>query len=60
MTIRILIADDDPTIRLLCAGCSKSSSGWQVCGEASNGIEAIEGVERFAPDIVVWISPCRS
>jgi two-component system, NarL family, nitrate/nitrite response regulator NarL len=26
---------------------------WQVCGEASNGVEAIEGVEQLAPDIVV-------
>jgi DNA-binding NarL/FixJ family response regulator len=26
---------------------------WQVCGEASNGVEAIEGVEQFKPDVVV-------
>jgi DNA-binding NarL/FixJ family response regulator len=53
MTIRILIADDDPTIRLLLRRLLEKQPGWQVCGEASNGIEAIEGVERFAPDIVV-------
>ena len=51
MTIRILI--DDPTIRLLLRRLLEKQPGWQVCGEASNGIEAIEGVERFAPDIVV-------
>jgi len=53
MTIRILIADDDPTIRLLLRRLLEKQPGWQVCGEASNGVEAIEGVERFAPDIVV-------
>jgi two-component system nitrate/nitrite response regulator NarL len=53
MTIRILIADDDPTIRLLLRRLLEKQPGWQVCGEASNGIEAIEGVEQFAPDIVV-------
>lgn len=53
MTIRILIADDDPTIRLLLRRLLEKQPGWQVCGEASNGIEAIAGVERFAPDIVV-------
>jgi DNA-binding NarL/FixJ family response regulator len=35
-----------------CAGCLRDNN-WQVCGEASNGVEAIEGVEQFAPDIVV-------
>ncbi len=53
MPIRILIADDDPNIRLLLRRLLEKQRDWQVCGEASNGIEAIEGVEQFAPDIVV-------
>lgn len=53
MPIRILIADDDPNIRLLLRRLLEKQHDWQVCGEASNGIEAIEGVEQFAPDIVV-------
>jgi DNA-binding NarL/FixJ family response regulator len=51
--IRILIADDDPNIRLLLRRLLEKQHNWQVCGEASNGVEAIEGVEQFAPDIVV-------
>ena len=51
--IRILIADDDPTIRLLLRRLLEKQQEWQVCGEASNGLEAIEGVEQLAPDIVV-------
>ncbi len=53
MPIRILIADDDPTIRMLLRRLLERRQDWQVCGEASNGIEAIEGVEQLAPDIVV-------
>jgi DNA-binding NarL/FixJ family response regulator len=53
MSIRILIADDDLNIRLLLRRLLEKQQDWHVCGEASNGIEAIEGVEQFAPDIVV-------
>ena len=52
MATQILIADDDPTIRLLLRRLVEKGD-WQLCGEASNGVEAIEGVERFKPDIVV-------
>ena len=54
MPTRILIADDDSTIRLLLRRLlEEKQPDWQVCGEASNGVEAIEGVEQFEPDIVV-------
>ena len=53
MAAQILIADDDPTIRLLLRRLVEKQRDWQVCGEASNGVEAIEGVERFRPDVVV-------
>jgi AmiR/NasT family two-component response regulator len=57
MATRILIADDDSTIRLLLRRLLEAKQpDWQVCGEASNGVEAIEGVEQFEPDIVVM--PC--
>ena len=53
MATQILIADDDPIIRLLLRRLLEKEEDWQVCGEASNGVEAIEGVERFKPDVVV-------
>lgn len=53
MATQILIADDDPTIRLLLRRLFEKQADWQVCGEASNGVEAIEGVKRFKPDVVV-------
>jgi DNA-binding NarL/FixJ family response regulator len=37
MPTRILIADDDATIRLLLRRLLEKQPDWQVCGEASNG-----------------------
>ena len=53
MPTRILIADDDAPIRLLLRRLLEKQRDWQVCCEASNGVEAIEGVEQFKPDVVV-------
>jgi DNA-binding NarL/FixJ family response regulator len=53
MPTRILIADDDSTIRLLLRRLLEKQGNWQVCGEASNGVEAIEKVEQLEPDVVV-------
>jgi two-component system response regulator AlgR len=53
MPTRILIADDDPTIRLLLRRLLEKQPDWLVCGDASNGAEAIEKVEQLDPDVVV-------
>jgi DNA-binding NarL/FixJ family response regulator len=54
MPTRILIADDDPTIRLLLRRLlEERQPDWQVCGDASNGAEAIEKVEQLEPDVLV-------
>lgn len=53
MPTRILIADDDATIRLLLRRLLEKQPDWQVCGDASNGVEAIEKVEQLDPDVVV-------
>lgn len=53
MPTRILIADDDATIRLLLRRLVERQPDWQVCGDASNGAEAIERVEQLEPDLVV-------
>lgn len=53
MAIRILIADDDSTIRMLLRRLLEGRSNWRVCSEAVNGVEAVEKVERFAPDVAI-------
>ena len=53
MAVRILIADDDPTIRILLRRLLERHSDWRVCGEAVNGVEAVEKVELFTPDLAI-------
>ena len=53
MPTRVLIADDDATIRLLLRRLLEKQPDLQVCGDASNGVEAIEKVDELEPDVVV-------
>ncbi len=51
--IRILIADDSDIMRHSLRRLLESQDHWQVCEEACNGREAVEKVQRNAPDILV-------
>ena len=50
---RILIVDDSALVRKFLQTCFESEPGWQVCGEAGNGREAIEKAEQLQPDLIV-------
>jgi DNA-binding NarL/FixJ family response regulator len=53
MKLRILLADDHEIVRRgLCALLQKHE-GWEVCGEASDGREAIEMAKQLKPDVVI-------
>ena len=51
--LRILIADDQPYIRRAVRALLESRPGWEVCGEASDGREAIRKTDELQPDIIV-------
>jgi DNA-binding NarL/FixJ family response regulator len=53
MTTRILIADDDVSIRRLVRRIVEEHSGWEVCGEAENGTDAVMKTAELAPDLVI-------
>jgi DNA-binding NarL/FixJ family response regulator len=53
MATRILIADDDAPVRQLLRRILEDHPGWQVCGEASNGRDAVAKVKQLVPDVVV-------
>src|SRR6267154_2148714 len=48
---RILIVDDEASIRLICR-INLSASGW-TCDEADNGEEAVERIRKERPDVVL-------
>src|SRR5512146_113412 len=51
--IRILIADDHPVVRRGVQELLETREGWEVCGQAATGAEAVEQVQRLKPDIVI-------
>jgi len=52
-TIRILIADDHDLIRRGVRTLLQSHEGWQVCGEAHTGREAVSMAEELKPDVAI-------
>jgi DNA-binding NarL/FixJ family response regulator len=51
--LRILVADDNESIRTVLREILQSESGWEVCGEAKNGEEAIRQARELSPDIIL-------
>jgi two-component system response regulator NreC len=53
MSIRILVVDDNTAIRNGLRLLLENHPDWEVCGEAANGIEAIEKYRQLRPDLLV-------
>jgi DNA-binding NarL/FixJ family response regulator len=51
--IRILIADDHDVVRAGIRLLIEKESGWEVCGEAADGRQAVVLAEKLRPDVVV-------
>jgi DNA-binding NarL/FixJ family response regulator len=52
-SLRILIADDHPIIRKHVRRILEEQPRFSVCGEAYDGMEAIEEAQRLKPDVVL-------
>jgi DNA-binding NarL/FixJ family response regulator len=50
---RILIADDHESMRTAIKATVKLHPHWQICGEATDGLEAIKKAEELHPDIIL-------
>ena len=53
MALRIFVADDHEVVRRGIGALLASHAGWDVCGEAGNGHEAVDNVAHLKPDIVI-------
>jgi DNA-binding NarL/FixJ family response regulator len=51
--LRILIADDHDLVRRGVKALLESHEGWQICGEAKTGREAVTKAEELKPDIAI-------
>jgi DNA-binding NarL/FixJ family response regulator len=50
---RILLADDHPVFRLGLCSLLGSHQGWEICGEAADGREAVEKCRQLKPSLVI-------
>jgi DNA-binding NarL/FixJ family response regulator len=50
---RILVVDDNPSVRRYLRGIIEQQRGWRVCEEARNGQEAVDKFLKIQPDLVV-------
>lgn len=51
--IRILVADDSEMMRSSLCSLLKSHPGWIVCGEAIDGMDAIQKAVDLRPDVIL-------
>jgi two-component system nitrate/nitrite response regulator NarL len=51
--IRILVADDSPQLLQCIRKVIEEHPAWKVCGEASDGLEAVSQTAELTPDLVV-------
>ena len=53
MKLRILIADDHEVVRRGLCALLQSHEGWEICGDAKDGREAVEKAKLLKPDVVI-------
>ena len=53
MRMRVLIADDHGVVRRGLRALLDSLPQWEVCGEASGGLEAVAKANELLPDLVI-------
>ncbi len=50
---RILIVDDNQTLRHALRGMLSKREDWMVCGEAANGLQAVQLAAKLRPDAIL-------
>lgn len=52
-SVRILLVDDFEPWRSFVASLLQKNPEWQIVGEASDGLEAVQKAKEFQPDLIV-------
>jgi DNA-binding NarL/FixJ family response regulator len=53
MNKRVLIADDSSSVRDVLRGFLRNQEEIEICGEAADGLEAVEKAQRLKPDLIL-------
>jgi DNA-binding NarL/FixJ family response regulator len=51
--VRILLVDDNPSVRHYSRAVLEQQTSWWVCGEARTGAEALQKVLQAPPDLIL-------
>jgi two-component system response regulator NreC len=51
--MQILIVDDNELVRRGVSTLLSSRPGWQVCGHAGDGVEAVQKAKELHPDLIL-------
>jgi DNA-binding NarL/FixJ family response regulator len=52
-SFRILVADDHPIFLFGLCSLLRAHEGWEICGEAADGRDAVEKCRRLQPDLLI-------
>jgi DNA-binding NarL/FixJ family response regulator len=53
MSLRILVVDDHDVVRHGVRLILRRQTDWHICGEAENGLEALEKEKELKPDLII-------
>ena len=53
MKLRILLADDHEIVRRGLCALLQRHEGWEICGEAADGRDAVQKAKQLKPDVVI-------
>jgi DNA-binding NarL/FixJ family response regulator len=53
MKVRILIADDHEVVRRGMCALLQAHEGWEICGQATDGRQAVEMAKQQKPDVII-------
>jgi Response regulator containing a CheY-like receiver domain and an HTH DNA-binding domain len=53
MSLRIFVAEDNEVIRSVICALLVAHPGWEICGEATDGADAVTQITKLKPDIIL-------
>lgn len=51
--VRILVVDDNPSVRHYLRSILEQQPSWQVCSEARTGAESLQRIREYMPDLIL-------
>lgn len=51
--VKVLVVDDNTQMRELMAECIRMQDFAEIAGEAGNGVEAVEKIQKLQPDVII-------